>query len=331
MKPWQKVGDRQRLHGIVPTTLLVHNDHRAIILDLRRVQRKHIEARGHEPGARRQPALSLRGGHSVGDLGRLLGVKDARVVALPPVLWHEPRARAPRLRDAVAVGTGIVLAVLLLTLSLEWGLYLGWLLGLATWGSITMAWPTRPTHVELLGEPPITSHEILEHVLALERGVDWQPDEPARTGERRLADARARVSAIRHAYGAMRTDLVYRIEQPALFDPGVPTTAAFEEALAAFTGGDGTDLLRLEELAARVEVSFNVAVQHAERKGLSHIPPDNRADVRRAAKAARLAVGAGTDGERQASLAKVRRILDTVALYYLPSTDEALALEPPPS
>ncbi len=329
MKPWQKVGDRQRLHGIVPTTLLVHNDHRAIILDLRRVERKHIEARGHEPGARRQPSLSLRGGHSVGDLGRLLGVKEARVLVLPPVLWHERRAWAPRLRDIVAMGAGIVLAVLLLTLSFEWGLYLGWLVGLAAWGCITLAWPGTTATVEVLGEPPISEHELLEHALALEKGVDWRPDEPARTRERRLADAHARVSAIRQAYGAMRTDLVYRIEQPALSDPGAPTTAAFEESLAAFAADDGTDLLRLEDLAARVEVTFNVAVEHAERKGLGHVPPAHRADIRRAAKAARLAAGAGTEGERQASLTQVRRILDSVALYYLPSTDETPALEPP--
>lgn len=130
----------------------------------------------------------------------------------------------------------------------------------------------------------------------------------------------------------MRIDLVYRIEQPALFDPGAPTTAAFEEALAAFAADDQSDVPRLEELAARVELAFKVAVEHAERTGLRHVPAAERGDVRRAAKAARLAVGATTPGEREASLAQVRRILDSVALYYLPSSvDEAMALQPPGS
>ena len=40
--------------------------------------------------------------------------------------------------------------------------------------------------------------------------------------------------------------------------------------------------------------------------------------------------GASTEGERQASLSQVRRILDELALYYLPRLDETLAIEAGP-
>ena len=52
-----------------------------------------------------------------------------------------------------------------------------------------------------------------------------------------------------------------------------------------------------------------------------------RGPKRRAGKAAHLAAGAATEGERQASLAQVKRILDSLALYYLPTIREKPALE----
>jgi len=122
--------------------------------------------------------------------------------------------------------------------------------------------------------------------------------------------------------------MAYRIECSALFDPKVPATAVFEEALVAFE--DVTDLTPTDEfdaLATEVELAFNVAQANAERIGLSHLPEDKRADARRAGKAAHLAAGAATEGERQASLAQVKRILDSLALYYLPTIREKPALE----
>ncbi|WP_040282984.1 hypothetical protein [Tessaracoccus massiliensis] len=76
-----------------------------------------------------------------------------------------------------------------------------------------------------------------------------------------------------------------------------------------------------------MELTFNVAQANAERLGLEHLPEGARSDARRAGKAARLAAGATTPGERQASLAQVKRILDSLALYYLPTLVERLAIE----
>jgi len=64
-----------------------------------------------------------------------------------------------------------------------------------------------------------------------------------------------------------------------LFDPVVPRTAAFERALVEF---------------------------------------DDDPSSERAVKAARLVVGAGTEGERDAAIGQLQRILDSLALYYLP-------------
>lgn len=117
---------------------------------------------------------------------------------------------------------------------------------------------------------------------------------------------------IRGEYGRLRGDLIYRVECPALFDPVVPRTAAFERALVEFDDDPSS------ERADRVELAFVLARQHAERVGIRHAAPEFRDGLRRAVKAARLVVGAGTEGERDAAIGQLQRILDSLALYYLP-------------
>ena len=67
-----------------------------------------------------------------------------------------------------------------------------------------------------------------------------------------------------------------------------------------------------------LRLAFVLARQHAERVGIRHAAPEFRDGLRRAVKAARLVVGAGTEGERDAALGQLQRILDSLALYYLP-------------
>lgn len=296
MRPWDSLPDAGKLSTIVPAAVLVHDDEVAFVVDLKRMLGK-LEGRVYEVGGRGERVLSLTGQDEVGSLGGLLGLTPARVRLLPPILWQGRRrpASAPSL-----------------------------------WAMVPRRLRPRRPRMEFLGSSRIVEEEVLEHALALERGVAWERGGSPRTAGNRVDDAHQRVASVRQAYGELRSDLVFRIEHPALFDPADPTTAAFERALAAFTAHDGAGPGEVEERAARVEVAFNVALRHARRRGLRHVPANHRGDVRRAAKAARLAAGATTDGERTASLRQVQRILDSLALYYLPSsTDTALQLEPP--
>ncbi|MDO5677691.1 MAG: hypothetical protein Q4G35_09335 [Propionibacteriaceae bacterium] len=139
----------------------------------------------------------------------------------------------------------------------------------------------------------------------------------------RLQGALAMADAVKTTYGRMLTDIAYRIEQAALFDSSVPTTRSFDNVLALWdslnpASASEDDLVRL---AGTLKLAFDTARAHAETVGLDHLPETARADARRAASAARLAVGAKTDGERAAAQEQVMRILRSLALYYLPHPD----------
>jgi hypothetical protein len=138
----------------------------------------------------------------------------------------------------------------------------------------------------------------------------------------------ARIDAIRAEYGQLQSDIVERIDHPALFDSAAPTTARFLAALVqAEDRADRLPLDELESLASKLEVTFEVAKAHARVVGLQHLPRGKRDDARRAGKAARLAREASTDGERRAATTQLRRILDSLALYYLPDVSDRLEIE----
>ncbi len=180
----------------------------------------------------------------------------------------------------------------------------------------------RNKKLTLLGQEEfgVDLDSVHEFALAIEKGTWWHGKLPAAAS----GNPGLRVERIRDQYATLKLDLVYRIENPALFDPAVPTTSEFEAALAGFdpTG----NLKQRAEQAHRIELAFALAREHAERAGMRHVAQQHRSDLRRAAKAARLAVGSSTPGERAAALAQVQRILDSLALYYLPRQAELKAL-----
>lgn len=145
--------------------------------------------------------------------------------------------------------------------------------------------------------------------------------------EERRRRALRRIGHLRAVYGEMRLDLVGQIDHPALFDGAAPTTAQFLASLwEAEHLPDDAAPATLEQAAARAEVHFATARNHAERVGIKHLPRAKRSQGRRAAKIARLAVDGATEGERQAALAQLREVLDSLALYYLPDGDDAARL-----
>ncbi|HMR50231.1 MAG TPA: hypothetical protein PKE40_13395 [Arachnia sp.] len=144
---------------------------------------------------------------------------------------------------------------------------------------------------------------------------------PADHGPRFRAEAQ--VAEVRESYGRMLGDIAYRIENSALFDPAVPLTRQFDTALALW--GDvnaATPETEVVRRASLVKVAFDAARANAETLGLAHLPDTARDAARRAAAAARLAAGTSVDAERDAALAQVIQILNSLALYYLPQPAE---------
>ncbi|WP_297742236.1 hypothetical protein [uncultured Tessaracoccus sp.] len=265
-------------------------------------------------------AARLSGDGSEGDL--------IRALVIPTVVWSEDKLFSTR---NLVVMLATTLAFTLMTAALSGSmLYLAFLTGGAAGESIRRFWKS-PNKVQIMAPDKlgITMETILPYALTLEQGKLWVP--PSASADRRQLVIQ-RVDAIRTHYLELREDIAYRIECSALFDQTVSTTAEFEAALVAFDDAtDATSTDELDALASDVEVSFNVAQANAERLGFEHLPEQARSDARRAGKAARLAAGATTEGERQASLTQVKRILDSLALYYLPTLDERLAIEAGPS
>lgn len=135
----------------------------------------------------------------------------------------------------------------------------------------------------------------------------------------------AQIDDVKEEYGRLLSDIVYRIECPALFDPHQPVSKEFTLALLQWDNNDGVandDERR--ELARRVRATFAAARANAERIGMDHLPVDARGKAGTALKAARLAVDEKAPApERETALRRAVEILDQLALYYLPTGAQA--------
>lgn len=142
-----------------------------------------------------------------------------------------------------------------------------------------------------------------------------------------IAEATAHVDDVKEEYGRLLSDIVYRIECPALFDAAVGPTRAFTAALLQWDSA-GTSLTGTErsQLAAKVRVTFDAARANAETIGINHIPEDSREPAQRAVKALRLAASTRNAEERAAAQRQAVRILNSLALYYLPDPDETTTM-----
>ncbi|WP_297739581.1 hypothetical protein [uncultured Tessaracoccus sp.] len=173
---------------------------------------------------------------------------------------------------------------------------------------------------------PLNEHNLVDYALARQRGENPR----GLRGIPRIEEARERVEKVRSDYGERKSDIVYRIEQPALFDASAPTTEAFLVALWEFDQiPDDAPPREAEEAAARVEVTYGLARRHAETVGIRHVAPEKADDVRRAAKVARLAVASGSEGERAAARAQLSALLASLSLHFLPDAAELRALDAP--
>lgn len=133
------------------------------------------------------------------------------------------------------------------------------------------------------------------------------------------------IDDVKAEYGRLLSDLVYRLENPALFDPNEPLTQAFTVALLQWDNNEGiVERDELRELARRVRTTFEVARENAERIGINHVPASARDKATTALKAARLASDqAASEQERATALNRAVAILNELALYFLPSGTDA--------
>lgn len=184
------------------------------------------------------------------------------------------------------------------------------------WARRATPFTMEPTRILTAGDLHLDAATIVDYALA--RVAGERPDPPT-SEDRRRASLVANAEAVLTEYGQLLSDIVYRIENSALFDGSVPTTAAFDVAMVRYqTDADVLSTQDLAELAQELEISYSVAKANAETLGLSHLPHTAQDDGRRAAKAARLASAASNEAEREAALAQVARILTGLGLHYLP-------------
>ena len=196
----------------------------------------------------------------------------------------------------------------------------------AVYAAFSLLRPGAPTAIHREGnKKPYKDGEVRMRVAELPVP---EPDDTLAIGavpapaDRRTA--LERVEATKAEYGALLTDLAYRIENSALFDPAVGQTREFALLLARWD--DEHRRLPADELGTlsrEVQVAFDAARAHAEVLAIAHLPESAREDASRAAKAARLAQESTVDGERTAALERANEILATLALYYLPTPGEA--------
>lgn len=328
-EPWQPVALETPWGAYSPGAILLHDDAQAFV----------VEARRSKEDAKSKISLRIQGldgkrfdkrvsrTEQIGRIAHQLcggdGEGPVRAVALPALLWRDDKLFSPRNLVGLLVTT--VVMTLLFSLSGNGMAYVAVMAGTGAgvWARSQWKWGNEVGFLapQRLG---LTMDNVLAYALTREAGQLWVP--PTAGADRR-ALIEGRVRAIRERYLELREDIVHRIECSAMYDSAVPATAEFEAALVAWDDAGDADTDRLDALASEVEVTFNVALANAERLGLEHLPEDKRDDGRRASKAARLAVGAATEGEREASMAQVRRILDSLALYYLPSSRSTPELE----
>ena len=239
----------------------------------------------------------------------VLGLAHVRPdrAALPPRVKGLGQQTKQRGMQALAAMTGLIILLALILRMPE--LYMAALITVAAGaGSLMLpkAWQTgiKPRVID-------GSREFFASGVYAQLTVDESVADPARLSPR------SRVDLVQERFAALRDDIVYRIENSALFDAAVPQTQRLELALMAWDEMSPD----AAALATEVEAAFDDARRHAEELGLDHLPETARDSGRRAARAAHAALHGDTEGERENARRRVADILASLALYYLPPVD----------
>ena len=273
---WTILPRHVRLADIVPCSILVFTDDWSELASLSRDSEGDYNLSGKLYGSDLLGSDLPGNGENptVGDLMDAMGslepaavqakLRQARLMYLPNTVTMNSSMFMR------ALGWGVTLALALtFTLAALWhsalALWVGAALSFIAVPAVVLALPAKTVILgqERVGVTPETVHA---YALAVERGELWGDALPAGAP----TSPRVQVDRIGQEYVQLRSDLVYRLECPALFDPAVATTAAFEAAMVAFEDEPSS------ANADRVELKFNLAREHAERVGLRHVENAHR-------------------------------------------------------
>lgn len=274
---------------------------------------------GFQDGEAEPRSLTLPSGTTLAEaLKQALDFTGEVIAPVATIEWPRPPGRLPRPRSTVMM---LIPAVAIALMAGLRNPAVGILAGAITFMLVIVLWILVPSShragtqaLDSDGRPVVAPTAVAGRADAGRL--------PGGQGPRR--SPAQRVGAIKETYGALLSDIVYRIENSALFDSAQPLSREFQLLLMRWD----EEQVKLPgpekaKLAREIEMAFDTARRHAETVGLTHLPQTARDDGQRAAKAARLAQSATTAGEREAALAQATRLLRSLALYYLPSPEEA--------
>lgn len=135
----------------------------------------------------------------------------------------------------------------------------------------------------------------------------------------RFTTANMRVDAIKLEMGRLRTDIVWTIENSALWDISVPTSKAFFTSLAVWD--DHRSEWSIDErvtASAELKVLWQAAVDTATRLGIDHLLVDDRPKAATAIKLVRKAASTSSDAERHQLMSKAAAILSSIMSVTIP-------------
>lgn len=144
------------------------------------------------------------------------------------------------------------------------------------------------------------------------------PNEVERQREH-FTTANMQVDAIKLEMGRLRTDVVWTIENSALWDISVPTSKAFFTALTVWDDHrSGWSINERVRASAELKVLWNAAVDTATRLGIDHLSVSDRPKAATAIKLVRKAASTSSDSERHQLMAKAAAILSSVMSITIP-------------
>lgn len=135
----------------------------------------------------------------------------------------------------------------------------------------------------------------------------------------RFATANMQVDAIKLEMGRLRTDIVWTIENSALWDISVSASKAFFTALTIWDDHrSGWSIDERVSAAAELKVLWKGAVDNATRLGIDHLAAEDRPKAATAIKLVRKAESTSSDAERHQLMAKAAAILSSVMSITIP-------------
>ena len=203
---------------------------------------------------------------------------DIEMIAIPPIQWGSEAfsLRNPaNLKRLAAIVGGLALIVVVGVLNPLYLTFITPLYGvlISLMYSRGRRSGTKTTQIAAAGEMRLDGSNIVGYALARSRGE--HPQLP--TDTQRRADIVKRVEDLKEEYGRLYSDLVYRIENAALFDSSAPLTSEFLVLLSRYDlEGDTLPVGDLDDLAAELEISYVTARDHAETAGMRHLPAEAR-------------------------------------------------------